>query len=147
MKVILLKDVPGLGRAFETKDVSDGFARNFLLAKGLAQVATKPVIEKLNRETKEKAERQKRDYEKSLKLASLLKNKVFTVKGKASNKTLFAAIHESDIIQAVMNHSEVKLTLDQVSLASPIKHLGLNQAIIQLAPDIKFEIKINIEPI
>ena len=60
MKVILLKDIKGLGKKGEEKEAADGYARNFLLPENLAQPATVENIAKLQRQTEEKARRTKR---------------------------------------------------------------------------------------
>ena len=52
MKIILIKDVKGIGKAFDVKEVKDGYARNFLLLKGLAEAATKEAVQRLERQKK-----------------------------------------------------------------------------------------------
>ncbi|KKT94936.1 MAG: ribosomal protein L9, large subunit ribosomal protein L9, partial [Parcubacteria group bacterium GW2011_GWC1_45_14] len=97
MKVVLLQDVKKIGKKGEIKDVSDGYARNFLLAKGLGVAATPAAIEKVKQqENKQKQElEQKKDTVR--KLASSLDGKAVTIKVKAKDGKLFGSVTAKDI--------------------------------------------------
>ncbi|MBP9760932.1 MAG: 50S ribosomal protein L9 [Candidatus Magasanikbacteria bacterium] len=125
MKVILLKDVPGTGKRGEIKQVADGYARNFLLKKQLAEPATDDIIAVLQ----ERNKKQKKNTEKELsvfqKMAERLDGKEVTIAEKTDETgTLYAALSFAKIIQAVKKAHGVSLTEKQLIVASPIKEKG-----------------------
>ena len=91
MKVILTKDVAGLGRAGDVKEVSDGYARNFLLLKHQALPATVQSLGKLQKEQQEKQAKIAKEVERARALKNKLDGKTLTLKGKANGENLFAA--------------------------------------------------------
>lgn len=147
MKVILTKDVSGLGRAGDVKEVSDGYFRNFLMPKHIALPATSSALQKLQKEESEhQAKVQKlQDWLNGMK--NKLENKVFIYKAKAEKNTLFASVHPDQIAQLVNDKLNLQLTADQIILDSPIKTLGLHEVQIKFDPKILITIKLNIENI
>ncbi|MDQ3018573.1 MAG: 50S ribosomal protein L9 [bacterium] len=146
MKVILLKDVPKIGKRGELKEVSDGFANNMLLKKGLAVVATKQAQEKLAKETKDQSAKKDRlltQYEKD-KLE--LEKRTFTIKTKIGDKgQIFGGVHEKDIIAAIHQKTKIELQKHQVEAHKGIKQLGVHEIIIRLGQGVQAKAKINIE--
>jgi large subunit ribosomal protein L9 len=147
MKLILTKDVSGVGRAGEVKEVSDGYARNFLIPRRLALPATTPALERIQKEEKERQEKTSRNQEKILTWKNQLESRTFTVKAKANEKTLFAAVHEKDIVAAINAKLNSELSPDQIRIAEPIKALGLFIVEIRLTEGVTANTKLNIEPI
>ena len=86
MKVILLTDVKNLGKAWEIKDVSDGYARNFLFPNNLAETATPDLIKKAEQKKALKVKKAEEDLMKVEKLASLLEGLLVKVKAKANDE-------------------------------------------------------------
>ena len=86
MKVIFIKDTPGQGRRGEIKDVSDGYAQNFLIRKGLAQVATAEMQAKIAKEAKEAEIKKLKEIGKLEALKSEIEKRTFTVKVKVGEK-------------------------------------------------------------
>lgn len=145
MKIILVKDVRGLGRSGEVKDVRDGYARNFLIPKHLALPATTGLLAKAQKEQaelQEKIAKQQRELEA---LKSKFAGKTFTIHAKSSGSTLFAALHESDIIKAVEKKTAVKLKPSQVGIPQPIKSIGIYEINLKLGQDNKTKIKIEVQ--
>src|SRR6185436_20304048 len=101
MKVLLTKDVPNLGRSGDVKEVSDGYARNFLIQKHLALPATAEILNKVQKEQAEHQAKITRDHEKFLKLKHKLEHQTITLKAKANKTSLFAAIHADEIAKAL----------------------------------------------
>lgn len=147
MKILLIKDVSGIGRAGDIKEVSDGHGRNFLVPRGLAVIATNTVIQQVSKEQAEKKEKQAHEHEKHLKLKSQLENKIFTIKTKANKETLFAAVHESEIADSINRKLGLQIDPMQVIIPAPIKAIGPHQAEIKLEPDIKAVVNLTIEGI
>lgn len=125
MKVILLKDVPQVGRRHEVKTVSDGYASNFLFPRKLAEVATEGSLKRL-KVLKEQAE-----GERTLQF-SLLKKNLEALSGKKlemearSNEQghLFEGIHAKEIIAALKERLHIDLDPTYLKLKSPLKKTG-----------------------
>src|SRR5258708_6049100 len=101
MKVILTKDVAGLGRSGDIKTVSDGHARNFLIPKHLALPATTEVLARVQKEEAEHQAKVKKDIERFQFLKTKLESKTITIKAPAAKNNLFAAIRENGIAKAI----------------------------------------------
>ena len=146
MKLILLKDIPSFGKKNEIKEVKPGFARNFLLPRGLAAKASP---DKINL-AKNQQEKQKIIHEKHEKridrISAALKNLEITIKAKATEEGhLFAGLHKNDIISHINKKAGVKLDEKKVILPEPIKKTGLCEVKIKLGEGKEFIVKIKIE--
>lgn len=128
MKVILIRDVAKVGRRREVKEVADGYAKNFLIARGLALPATAENVKKLNHELGVNlAELAKQEEKLKTFLAKLANQKVkITAKADPATGHLFAGIHEAEIVQALAEQSknEIKLDAKMLNINSPIKAIG-----------------------
>ena len=144
MKVILLKDVKGSGKCGEVIEVSDGYARNFLIKKGLAEEATAVKINSLNIKNKS-LEFHKNEEIKALKeQANNLKGKKITLKIKCGeNGKIFGSITSKEIADAV---NELGFSVDKkkVLLKDPIKNLGLYTVEIKFLPDVIAKISVEV---
>lgn len=147
MKVVLLQNVPNLGQAHEVKEVSDGYAKNYLLARKLAMLANPQVLKDLqvHKNAKNISEAKKTDVYKSLK--NKLLNRTVVIKAKTNGNTLFSAIHEDDIISAIGSMLKVDLEGKWLEIQSPIKSLGMHLVLIKLPFVDKFSIKLNVLPL
>jgi large subunit ribosomal protein L9 len=125
MKVILQKDVAKLGRKFDIKDVSSGYAQNLLIPKGLAIIATPDAIKRMEME-RAKAEGEKR-VEKDL-LAKNIKDLdgiSINIIGKANDKGhLFAGIHKEAIVEELLKQTQLQIDPESISMTQPIKEIG-----------------------
>jgi large subunit ribosomal protein L9 len=125
MKIIFLQDVPRVGKRHDIKEVSDGYALNFLLPRKLAVVATPQAMVELERRKKEIVI--EREVQESLLLKNLeeIKGKTITIKAKADEKGhLFSAIHEKAIVEAMKNENRVDIGEEFIVLEKPIKEIG-----------------------
>jgi large subunit ribosomal protein L9 len=146
MKVIFLKDTPGQGRRGEVKEVSDGFAKNFLIAKGFAQVATVDMQNRLNKEAKEQEAKKQKQILNAQSLKQDLEKRIFIVKVKVGAKgQIFGAVHEKEIVVAVNGKLATEFEKSQVEILTPIKTLGEHTVKIKLAPGVLASVKINVE--
>lgn len=130
MKVLLLQNVAKLGMKGEVKNVSDGYARNFLFPKKLAKPATSEMALHVAQTIKEKGEKKKQQIsqlESSIRAFS----EVLTFSRPAGGETLFGSISAKDI-SAELNVLGIPVTEKNVDLPHPIKHLGQHQVEIIL---------------
>ena len=145
MKLLLTKDVRGLGRAGDIKDVSDGHARNFLIPKGLALPATTTVLTRVQKEEQEKQEKFKREQEHLAQVKNKLAEKQFTIKAKGSGNNLFAALHQKEIANAINIKHPNSVTESQIVLDKPLKTVGEHEIAINLSEQNKFKIRLIIQ--
>lgn len=144
MKVIFLKDVKGKGQKGEVKDVSEGYARNYLLKNGLANEATKANLNSL--EAKKKSERKKEAEEKQN--AEALKAKIedttVELKAKAGDGgRLFGSVTSKQIAQELKKMG-LKVDKRKIELDEPIRALGYSNVPVQVHPEIMATIKVHI---
>ncbi len=125
MKVIFLKDVPKVGRKHEIKEVSDGYAQNFLLPRGFAKRATKETEQALVAERERDSAKIKAQEEALLSQLSKLEESPIEIKGKANNKGhLFAGIHKEQIAEEVLKKLNITIPVDALMLDEPLKATG-----------------------
>lgn len=125
MKVILLRDVPTVGRKYETKEVSDGYARNFLIARGLARQATLAAEKEFARLRTQSIANKEVQQSLLKKELTLLKESVLTLDREANKEGhLFAGVHADDICKAILESTGVTLKADHIVLEKPIKEIG-----------------------
>lgn len=147
MKVILLKDIKGTGKKGDVIEASDGFARNFLLPKNLAEEANASNVHTLN--LKKEAERRKKieETEQAQRLADELKGKVIKISAKAGNNgRLFGAITSKDIAVQIKNQLKVEVDKKKV-VTETIRQLGDYDIELKLYPEISTKIKVSISDI
>lgn len=146
MKIILLKDTPKIGKQGELKDVSDGYAQNFLIPKGFAATATTQVQQKIQKEQREATEKSQRELKKFQTLKQDLEKRTFTVKIKTGAKgQIFGGVHEKDIADSI--GAKIKTILDkrQIIIAEPMRAIGAHTVVVNLGHQIRATVKINIE--
>lgn len=146
MKVIFLKDTPNQGRRGEVKEVSDGFAKNFLIAKGFAQVATVDMQNRLNKEAKEQEAKKQKQILNAQSLKQDLEKRTFTIKVKVGAKgQIFGAVHEKEIVVAINSKLATDFEKSQIEISTPVKTLGEHSVKVKLAPGVLANVKINLE--
>jgi len=125
MKIIFLRDVANVGRKYEVKNVSDGYARNFLIPQKLAKLATPKAIKAIEAE-KKRLEEEKKIQENILqKNLESLKDLKVVWDGKNNEKGhLFAGIHSQDISKILKEQSHLDIPAELIQLEKPIKETG-----------------------
>jgi large subunit ribosomal protein L9 len=146
MKVILNKTVPKVGKEGEVVTVADGFARNYLFARGLAIVADKKQIEALgkrNARIEAKTSEQKVSAET---LAEKLNGQTIRIQGQvgAAQGKLFGAVTSQDIVDEVKKQLKVQLEKRQVALIEPIKRLGKHDVLLDLHRSVDAHITVDV---
>ena len=144
MKVILSKDVQGLGRKGQIKEVSDGYARNFLIARHLALPATSAALAQIQKEESEHEAKVKRDQFLALENKKKIDGKIITLIAKANGTKLFAGIHEDKIASVINEKFHLAITPKQVIIPLAIKQLGASQVEIKLTESVHAKVKIEV---
>ncbi|SFB30084.1 LSU ribosomal protein L9P [Lentibacillus halodurans] len=145
MKVIFTQDVKGKGKKGEVKNVSDGYARNYLLKNNLAQEATPGNMKAL--EAKKKKQQQQAEEEK--KEAELLKNELadstIEIKAKSGDGgRLFGSITSKHIADALKKDYGYKIDKRKIELDTPIRSLGYTNVPVKLHPEVTGTIKVHV---
>ena len=143
MQIILLQDIKNLGKKGELKNVSDGYARNFLLVKKLAQPATKEALSQLEINNKKEKETELESLEITKKLATELKDKIIEIKANGKGGKLFGSILAKDIVKA-LNDSGFNISEKSVILPAHIKEIGEYEIKINLDQDTETKIKLKV---
>lgn len=145
MKIILLQDVKGQGKKGEVVDVNEGYARNFLIKKGLAEIATASKLNDINMK-KSAADFHKAEEIKATKeLAKEISGKNFTVKIKAGQAgKVFGSVTGANISDA-LKAAGYDVDKKKVALSAPIKTLGNYDVDLKLMEGISAKIKITVE--
>ncbi|MGQ9855636.1 MAG: 50S ribosomal protein L9 [Fervidobacterium sp.] len=146
MKVVLIQDVPKLGRKGQVVNVSDGYARNFLMPKGLAKEATPEVLKELERQKQEEQRKFEEQKKESEALLSELYKHVFKVKAKAGEGgKLFGSLTNANIAEEITKLIGREFDKKWVVLDSPIKSLGLYDITVKLPAGVSGKIKVEVE--
>jgi large subunit ribosomal protein L9 len=144
MKVILLEDVNKVGRRGEVRDVSDGYARNFLIPKKLALGATAgnlKNLEHIKKQANAKAERAKSDAEA---MRVRIEALVYEERRQASEEgKLFGSVTSQDLVDFLDKHG-VKIERRRVQLDEPIKTLGESSVPVRLHADVTAQLRVNV---
>ncbi len=145
MQVILLKDVKAQGKKGDLINVSDGYANNFLLPKGLARVATKQALNEL--EGQKGAEQYKRNQEelKATNIAERLKEVKVQLTAKAGKEgRLFGSITSKDVAEALKAQFNITVDKRKIDLPDGIKTCGIRQVQVTLYPKIVGTFKVEV---
>lgn len=142
IKVILREDVSGIGRTGEVKQVKDGFARNFLLPRNLALVATDHNLKRIEAERKKIEDKLVSEKKKAQDLAQRLANFSVTIAVEVNEEgKLYGSLTAQDIVKAVASEG-IELDKKSVALEVPIKDLGIYDLEVKLYPEVVVKIKV-----
>jgi len=146
IEVILREDVKSLGQAGELVRVKPGYARNFLLPKGLAYEATEGNRKRIAAETKARLARLHTERAAAEKLAAVLGAVAVTLAGKAGEEgKLFGSITALDIAEA-LGQAGHQVDKRRIELEHPIKTLGDHTVGVRLHPEVRAEIHVSVIP-
>jgi large subunit ribosomal protein L9 len=146
MKVVLLEDLPGKGKAGEIKEVSKGYARNFLLPHGLALVATPTVIKQV--ESKLEGERLEEgiDRDKLVELAQQIEGREIRLKARmGAGERLFGSITAADIAEELSRAIGSVIDKKKIDVEKSLRQTGSYEVAVNLASDLKPQITVVIE--
>ena len=145
MKVILTQDVRGQGKRGQMIDVSDGYARNFLLPRKLAQEATADNINTMRMNDKATQERQAKERAEALDLRNRMKDMtiVVTAKGGGAGR-LFGSVTNTEVSEALAKQAGIQLDKRKIVLDEPIKSVGVYTVKCKLGYEINAELNIEV---
>ncbi len=144
MKVILKDDVQGLGKAGQIVNVKDGYARNYLLPRGLALIADEKNVKLLEIQKKKFEEEAKKRRQDAESVAQRLSELQLTIKAKAGeDQKLFGSITAKDIAEALQKEG-FSVDKKQVVILEPIKRVGDYEIEIKLQEGISAKLKVNV---
>lgn len=145
MLVLLKQDVKGSGKAGDIVKVSDGYARNMLLPKGLAVEATEGNIRAAEKQKERQAQKAAEDRAAAEALAESIKEKSIEIKTKAGEGgKLFGAITSKDVSEELQKQLGLEIDKKKIELESPIKSLGTYTAVLKLYSEVKGELKVSV---
>ena len=147
MRVILKREVRGLGRPGEVKDVADGYAQNFLLPRGLAVEATAGELKGLARErdaAKAKKDRAHEDAEELAKRLAALTLR-FRLKAGEQGKT-FGSVTTKEIAELLKHEHGIDVDKTKIHLDEPLRTLGAHSVEIRVLTDVRAKVAVAIEP-
>lgn len=145
MKVVFLKDVEGSGRVGEIKNVADGFARNFLLPRGLAAPATADAVKQGEARALKEARQQAALDERAQALADKLTSAPVAITAKAGSKgRLFGSVTQGDVAEHIAAVLGEELDRHEVVLPEPIKEVGAHQVIVRLSRNVQATVQVDI---
>ena len=146
MKCLFLKDVPSVARAGEVREVSDGYARNYLIPKGLAVAATPAVLRQWEERRQAEQRRQEREAAHARELAAKLQETAVRITARAGREgRLFGAVTAADVVQALNEQTGEQLDRRQVELEEPLHETGTYTVPIRLGPGVTAEVTVLVE--
>ncbi|MDT3425253.1 large subunit ribosomal protein L9 [Paenibacillus forsythiae] len=145
MKVIFIKDVKGQGKKGQIKEVSEGYATNFLLPRGMARPATDGNMKTLENQAAAEQRRKEQEKEEAQQLGEKLGGLALTMKAKAGEGgRLFGAITSKQIAEALAKESGITVDKRKIELDEPIRHLGTTQVQVKLHTEVKAVLKVQV---
>lgn len=147
MKVILRSDVANVGRKGDVLDVSDGFARNYLVPKGLALRATDGAIAQAAAMRRARDLKDARDREGAQEIARRLTPTVIRLSARSGPEgRLFGSVTAADLAEAVAAQAGVELDRRRIHLEEPIKSIGSHEIAVRLHTDVEVRLQVEIVP-
>ncbi len=145
-KVVLRADIPGVGKKGDILDVADGFARNYLVPRGQALVASRGIEAQANSMRRSRDVKDGRERDAAEQVARTLVPAVITLKAKTTGAQgrLFGSITTSDVADAVLAQTGVTLDKRNLHLAESIRTLGTHQVQVKLHADVQFPVTVEV---
>lgn len=145
MKVIFLKDVKGQGKKGEVKEVSEGYAVNFLIKQGLAAAASDSNIKVLDQQKQSEQKKKEREKAEAQALAAKLGEMTLQIKGKAGEGgRLFGSITTKQIAEELEKQTKIVIDKRKMALNDPIRTLGVTNVPIKLLTDVSATLKVQV---
>jgi large subunit ribosomal protein L9 len=145
VKIVLREDVESLGKKGDLLEVADGYARNYLVPRGLALRATKGVVAQAEAMRRNREAREVRDREAAQALADRLSGSTIVVTARAGEGgKLFGSITTADIAAAVESTTGVELDRRRITLAEPIRELGDVEVPLRLHTDVEVVLAVSV---
>ena len=145
MKVILRSDMTKVGKRGDIVEVSEGYARNYLLPKQMAMVATDGAVNQAASMRRARDLRDAKDRGAAETVAKTLVSRVITIKMKAGTEgRLFGSVTANDIADAVQSQTGIEIDRRKIHMADSIKTLGTHSVAIRLHSDVEFPVTVEV---
>ncbi|SET24849.1 large subunit ribosomal protein L9 [Oceanobacillus limi] len=145
MKVIFLKDVKGKGKKGDVKNVSDGYARNYLLKNNLAEEATQGNMKALEAQKRKNAQLEQQEKDEAVALKETLAELTVELKAKAGEGgRLFGSITSKQIAEVLKKEYGHKIDKRKIELDQPIRALGYTNVPVKLHPEVTGTVKVHV---
>ncbi|HMM70136.1 50S ribosomal protein L9 [Gudongella oleilytica] len=145
MKVILLKEVKGMGKEGDLVNSKDGYARNYLIPRNMAIEATSENLRKWEEAKKQEAAKKKQELEEANALKERLEKLTVEVKAKGgSGGRLFGSITSQDIAAALKEQHGVDIDKRKIEMKDNIKNAGATEVDLKLYPEVSAKLKVNV---
>ncbi|CQR59138.1 50S ribosomal protein L9 [Paenibacillus riograndensis] len=145
MKVIFIKDVKGQGKKGQVKEVSEGYASNFLLPRGLVRPATEGNVKTLENQAAAEKRRKDQEKEEAVQLGKKLDELTLTLKAKAGEGgRLFGAITSKQIGETLTAAHGITIDKRKIELSDPIRHVGTFQVTVKLHTEVKANLTVQV---
>jgi large subunit ribosomal protein L9 len=145
VKVTFLEDVPNVARVGQTRTVADGYARNYLLPRGLAVIANSRAAAAIEGQLKKKIKQRELEDAEMAVLAEKIEGTVITIRAKVGeNEKLYGSVTAADIAGALAGPARREIDKKKVELAEPIRQTGSQEVAIRLAHEISATITVRV---
>ena len=146
MKVILLQDVKGKGKKGQMIEVSDGYARNYMLPRKMAVEATTDAVNTMRMNDKAAAEKAARERAEAMEISGKLRQMTLVVKAKGGGAgRLFGSVTNAEIADALAKKTGIKLDKRKIVISDPIKNVGTYTVTCKLGYEISAPLTVKIE--
>lgn len=146
MKVIFIQDVKGKGKKGEVKDVSEGYARNYLFKNNLAVEATKANLNQLEAQKKKQKEREQEILEEAKQLKEKLESISVEIKAKSGEGgRLFGSITNKQVSDQLKKDYQIKIDKRKIEMSEPIRSLGVTQVPVKLHQEVTATLKVHVK--
>jgi large subunit ribosomal protein L9 len=144
MKVIFLQDVKGQGKKGEVKDVSEGYARNFLFPRGLAKEASQGNLKTLEVQKQSEERRKQQEKQEAEALGKRLDAMTVVIRAKAGEGgRLFGAITSKQVSEALAKEG-IEVDKRKIELDEPIRTLGITKVPVKLHPQVRATLSVQV---
>lgn len=147
MRVILVRDVPHLGRAGQVVEVADGYGRNYLIPRGLAVPATAGNLRQLEERADAQRRRAERELAEARGVAERIDGRTVTVRARAGEQgRLFGSVTAQHVAEALARELGAAVDRRRIELDEPIRHLGAYRVAVRLHPQVTAHVTVQVAP-
>lgn len=143
MKVLFVKEVSGTGRPGDVREVSPGYARNFLFPKHLAVVADDRVVDQIRKREEAARRRAEKELTEARDAAARLRKLTVTIYAKTGEGgRLFGSVTNTDVAQQLRREAGIDIDKRKIDIETPIKSLGPHEVSVELHPEVKETLRV-----
>jgi len=147
LRVILTSDIPKLGNRGTVLEVAEGYARNYLIPRGLAVEATSGRLKELSQEKQRQDQKKKHELEEARRIARRLDEATVKVPTRAGETgKLFGSVTNKELAQSIKDTFQIEVERRKIELKEPIKALGSYQVTIRLHPEVQVRLQVEVVP-